>query len=69
MVVSLALIAAIGIWRAPSAGWDLPLFCILLGFSVFSDLTAISTTSKVKISGSFLALVLAMVSRVGSALC
>jgi putative nucleotidyltransferase with HDIG domain len=61
MVVGLALVAAVAVWRAPSANWNLPLFFILLGFSVFSDLTAISTTSKVKISGSFLALVLAMV--------
>jgi putative nucleotidyltransferase with HDIG domain len=61
MIAGLALVAAAGIWRAPNADWNLPLFCILLGFSVFSDLTAISTTSKVKISGSFLALVLAMV--------
>jgi putative nucleotidyltransferase with HDIG domain len=61
MVAGLVLVTAAGIWRASSANWDLPLFCILLGFSVFSDLTAISTTSKVKISGSFLALVLAMV--------
>ena len=61
MVVGLLLVTAIALWRAPSADWDVPLFCILLGFSVFSDLTAISTTSKVKISGSFLALVLAMV--------
>ena len=60
-VVGLLLIGAAAIWRAPSADWDLALFAILLGFSVFSDLTAISTTSKVKISGSFLALVLAMV--------
>ncbi|HEX5610352.1 MAG TPA: HD-GYP domain-containing protein [Solirubrobacterales bacterium] len=52
---------AAAIWTAPSADWNLPLFAILLGFSVFSDLTAITTTSKVKISGSFLALVLAMV--------
>lgn len=61
MVVVFALIAAAAVWRSETAEWDLPLFCILLGFSVFSDLTAISTTSKVKISGSFLALVLAMV--------
>ncbi|HEX5712379.1 MAG TPA: HD-GYP domain-containing protein [Solirubrobacterales bacterium] len=57
----LAVVAAIAVWRAQEASWDLALFAILLGFSVFSDLTAISTTSKVKISGSFLALVLAMV--------
>ncbi len=60
-VAGLALVAGVAIWRAPEADWNLPLFAILLGFSVFSDLTAISTTSKVKISGSFLALVLAMV--------
>lgn len=60
-VAGLALVLAVAIWRAPEASWNLPLFAILLGFSVFSDLTAISTTSKVKISGSFLALVLAMV--------
>jgi putative nucleotidyltransferase with HDIG domain len=61
MVAGLVLVTLAAVWRASSADWDLPLFCILLGFSVFSDLTAISTTSKVKISGSFLALVLAMV--------
>jgi putative nucleotidyltransferase with HDIG domain len=61
MVGSLGLVAAAAALESAQADWDLPLFCILLGFSVFSDLTAISTTSKVKISGSFLALVLAMV--------
>jgi putative nucleotidyltransferase with HDIG domain len=61
MVACLVLVTVVGVWRGTSADWNLPLFCILLGFSVFSDLTAISTTSKVKISGSFLALVLAMV--------
>jgi putative nucleotidyltransferase with HDIG domain len=61
MVVAFALITAAAVWESAEADWDLPLFFILLGFSVFSDLTAISTTSKVKISGSFLALVLAMV--------
>src|SRR5215207_10534714 len=61
MIVAMALIAAAAALESVQADWDLPLFFILLGFSVFSDLTAISTTSKVKISGSFLALVLAMV--------
>jgi putative nucleotidyltransferase with HDIG domain len=61
MIASLALVSAGAVWRGPEADWDLALFFILLGFSVFSDLTAITTTSKVKISGSFLALVLAMV--------
>jgi len=57
----LAGVIAAAILTAPAADWDPALFGILLGFSVFSDLTAISTSSKVKISGSFLALVLAMV--------
>ena len=45
--------------RTPTGTW--PCSAILLAFSVFSDLTAVATESKVKISGSFLALVLAMV--------
>ncbi|HEX8752321.1 MAG TPA: HD-GYP domain-containing protein [Solirubrobacterales bacterium] len=57
----LAVVIAVGVLRAPAANWNMALFGILLGFSVFSDLTAIPTSSKVKISGSFLALVLAMV--------
>ena len=61
MIAALVLVAAAAIWSSRDADWDLALLFILLGFSVFSDLTAITTTSKVKISGSFLALVLAMV--------
>lgn len=62
-LIVLALLAAIAvaIWRAPAAHWDLALFGILLGFSTFSDITSIETESKLKISGNFLALVLAMV--------
>lgn len=60
-LVGVVVIAAIAVIEAEHANWDLALFGILLGFSVFSDLTAIATNSKVKISGSFLALVLAMV--------
>ena len=60
-IAALLAVAVAAVFLAPSADWNLPLFAILLGFSIFSDLTAISTTSKVKISGSFLALVLAMV--------
>jgi putative nucleotidyltransferase with HDIG domain len=63
VLMSLALLAALALaaLRAPSANWDLALFGILLGFSVFSDLTAIETQSRLKISGSFLAIVLAIV--------
>ena len=51
----------VAVWHAPQANWDLALFAILLAFSVFSDLTAISTDLEGEVSGSFLALVLAMV--------
>ncbi|HEX5374653.1 MAG TPA: HD-GYP domain-containing protein [Solirubrobacterales bacterium] len=61
MSVALAATAAFAAWWAPECTWDLPLFAVLLTFSVFSDLTAVSTESKVKVSGSFLALVVAMV--------
>jgi putative nucleotidyltransferase with HDIG domain len=60
-VAALAVVVVVGVWRAPIANWDLGLFGVLLAFSVFSDLTAVSTESKLKVSGSFLALVVAMV--------
>jgi len=63
LLLSTAMVAviAVAILRAPTADWDFALFGILLGFSVFSDLTAIETSSRLKISGSFLAIVLAIV--------
>jgi putative nucleotidyltransferase with HDIG domain len=61
MVGALLLTVAVGIWDAPRSNWDLGFFAVLLAFSIFSDLTAVSTASKVKVSGSFLALVVAMV--------
>jgi putative nucleotidyltransferase with HDIG domain len=61
MSLALAGTVAAAVWWAPECDWDLPLFAVLLVFSVFSDLTAVSTESKVKVSGSFLALVVAMV--------
>jgi putative nucleotidyltransferase with HDIG domain len=61
LLLALVVACAVAILRIPNADWDLPLFAILLGFSVFSDITAIETESRLKISGSFLALVLAMV--------
>jgi putative nucleotidyltransferase with HDIG domain len=60
-VVGLAVAVAVAVLSASTANWDLSLFGILLAFSIFSDLTAITTTSKVKLSGSFLPMVLAMV--------
>jgi putative nucleotidyltransferase with HDIG domain len=61
LAIALAVAIAAAIWRAPYANWDMGLFAILLGFSIFSDVTAIEMESRLKISGSFLALVLAMV--------
>jgi putative nucleotidyltransferase with HDIG domain len=52
---------ALGIWQAGEANWDLALFLLLLVFSVASDLSAVETGASIKISGSFLAIVLAMV--------
>ena len=49
------------VWQAPQANWNLALFGILLGFSAFSDVMSIETESRLKISGNFLALVLAIV--------
>jgi putative nucleotidyltransferase with HDIG domain len=61
MVGALILTAAAAVWHAPECNWDIGFFAVLLAFSIFSDLTAVSTESKLKISGSFLALVIAMV--------
>ncbi|HXR60141.1 MAG TPA: HD-GYP domain-containing protein [Solirubrobacterales bacterium] len=58
---ALALAVAAAVLTADTADWDLPLFGILLAFSVFSDLTAVATPSKVRLSGSFLPIVLALV--------
>jgi putative nucleotidyltransferase with HDIG domain len=61
MALALVVTVAGAIVEASSCNWDLALFGVLLAFSVFSDLTAVATESKVKVSGSFLALVIAMV--------
>jgi putative nucleotidyltransferase with HDIG domain len=54
--------AALAVLLGPDANWDPALFGALLLFSIVSDLLAVETTeSKLKISGGFLALVLAMV--------
>ncbi len=61
LLLALAGVTAVAILRAPAANWNMALFGILLGFSAFSDVTSIETESRLKISGSFLANVLAMV--------
>src|SRR3954454_22643916 len=64
LLVEMGVFAAVvvgAVLRASDADWDPALFGLLLAFAAFSDLTAIETKSKLKTSGSFLALVLAMV--------
>jgi len=61
LLLALAGVSAVAVQQAPVADWNMALFGILLGFSAFSDVTSIETDSSLKISGSFLAQVLAMV--------
>ena len=61
MMLGLLLTTGVAIWRAPECNWNLPLFLVLLAFSIFSYLTAVEGESKIKVSGAFLSLVLAMV--------
>jgi putative nucleotidyltransferase with HDIG domain len=58
---ALVVVVGVAVWQAPKANWDPALFGILLGFSAFSDVMSIETESRLKISGNFLALVLAIV--------
>jgi putative nucleotidyltransferase with HDIG domain len=58
----LACAVAVAVITSPSANWDLLTLVLLLAFAIASDLMAASIrASKLKVSGSFLALVVAMV--------
>jgi putative nucleotidyltransferase with HDIG domain len=58
----LACAVALALVTSPSANWDLLTLALLLVFAIASDLMAASIrASKLKVSGSFLALVVAMV--------
>jgi putative nucleotidyltransferase with HDIG domain len=59
-VCALLVVVGVAVWQAPNGNWDLGLFGILLLFALISHFTAVETSSRLKISGSFLALVLAM---------
>ncbi len=61
MAVALLLAWMVAVWRAPLGDWDIALLGVLLAFSIFSDLTAAPAESSLVVSGSFLALVVAMV--------
>jgi putative nucleotidyltransferase with HDIG domain len=59
---ALAVAAGVAVLRAGEGDWDLPLLVTLLVVSVAGDLTAVDTaTSRVKLSSSFLAIVVAVV--------
>lgn len=58
----LATALVVCVLTSPDANWDLPTLVLLLTFAVASDLMAASIrSSKLKVSGSFLAIVVAMV--------
>jgi putative nucleotidyltransferase with HDIG domain len=62
----LVVVLAAAVVAAPSANWDFALLGVLLGFAIISDVTAKAVTERFKVSGSFPALVLAMVFLGGS---
>jgi putative nucleotidyltransferase with HDIG domain len=66
-LIGLGGAVALAILLAGDSNWNLALMLTLLAFSVVSDLRAAETGGQIKISGSFLALVLAMVFLGGSA--
>jgi putative nucleotidyltransferase with HDIG domain len=58
----LACAAIVSVLTSASADWDLPTLVLLLAFAIASDLMAASIrSSKLKVSGSFLAIVVGMV--------
>jgi putative nucleotidyltransferase with HDIG domain len=61
LATAVVIVVAAAVWQAPDANWDWALFGTLLSFSAFSDIMSIETESRLKVSGSFLALVLAIV--------
>src|SRR5205085_4878744 len=67
MAMALVVAGAVGIAVAGTASWDLPLLVSLFAFALVSDLWAIDTSAnpsdkhRLLMSGSFLALVIAMV--------
>ncbi len=64
--VLFVVVLAAAVVAAPSANWDFALLGVLLGFAIISDVTAKAVTERFKVSGSFPALVLAMVFLGGS---
>jgi putative nucleotidyltransferase with HDIG domain len=65
-LVLLVIVLAVAVIAGPSANWDFALLGVLLGFAIISDVTAKAVNERFKVSGSFPALVLAMVFLGGS---
>jgi putative nucleotidyltransferase with HDIG domain len=63
---ALIVLGAVVAWQAPNGNWDMPLFGVLLVFTLVSEFTSVELESRPRISGSFLALVLAMTFLFGS---
>jgi putative nucleotidyltransferase with HDIG domain len=61
VAAGVAVACAAAIWQAPNANWDMALFGILLAFSIFSEIMSVETESQLKISGTYLAMVPAMI--------
>jgi putative nucleotidyltransferase with HDIG domain len=59
--IALVVVVAAAIWQAPSANWNWSLFATLMAFSAFSDLMSIETETRLRISASFLSLVVGIV--------
>jgi putative nucleotidyltransferase with HDIG domain len=60
-LVGIGCAALLAMATADTGSWQPALFVTIAGFAIASDFLAIDTALKVKVSGSFLALVLAMV--------
>jgi putative nucleotidyltransferase with HDIG domain len=60
-LAGLAGAIVLAVFTNGEANWDVPLLAVLLTLSIMSDVAAVETHAQVKISGSFLSLVLAMV--------
>jgi putative nucleotidyltransferase with HDIG domain len=60
-IAGLLIAVSVGILVAPEANWDLPLMGVLFAFTIVSDLTAVATPSRLKISASLVSLILAIV--------
>jgi putative nucleotidyltransferase with HDIG domain len=61
-IVGSVVALGVAVWLAPEANWDIPSLLILLTLAVASEANAVRSAAKgIKMSGSFLAIVVALV--------